>query len=82
MEKDLLTPTETDLLTPMETDWLTVKELMQYLKVPDNTIYSWVHRDAIPHHYAGRLLRFSKKEIDAWVLAGKKPVLKVSAGIN
>jgi excisionase family DNA binding protein len=54
--------------------WMSLEELRNYL--PDHpaksTIYGWVSQRIIPHHKGGKKLRFSKLEIDNWLLAGKR----------
>lgn len=48
-----------------------VKELCEYLTVKKATVYSWIRARSVPFLRAGgesgRLLLFSKQEIDEWL---------------
>jgi excisionase family DNA binding protein len=46
---------------------LTAQEAAAYLRVPLQTIYDWVHGGKLPAQRAGRLLRFRRSELDAWL---------------
>lgn len=57
---------------PIETpEYLTLSELCQWLKVKRATVYEWTHTGYIPHVKLGRLLRFERGTIAAW-LAGRE----------
>lgn len=47
--------------------WLSVDEIAVHLGVKRDTIYKWLTRYDLPAHKAGRLWKFSKDEVDAWV---------------
>lgn len=49
---------------------MTVGQLSEYLGIPTSTIYSLTMRSKIPHYHIGKLLRFEKSKIDAWLEAG------------
>jgi excisionase family DNA binding protein len=51
--------------------WLTVKELSQYIKLKEKTIYSFVNKGSIPHYRINKLIRFNKDEIDHWMVTKK-----------
>ena len=51
--------------------WLTVEEVAAHLKVSKESIYRWIEAKRIPVHRVGRLWRFSKAEVDAWVVRGE-----------
>jgi excisionase family DNA binding protein len=53
--------TEDRLLTP--------RQLSAYIGLEVGTIYNRVSRGEIPYEKAGRLLRFRKSDIDAWLSA-------------
>ena len=55
----------------MEDRWLSVDEIAAYLGVQRDTIYKWIDRKQMPAHKAGRLWKFKRDEVDAWVRAGK-----------
>lgn len=42
-----------------------IEDLSAYLKVKIKTLYSMIHE--IPHYRVGKLIRFKRKEIDAWM---------------
>ncbi len=50
-------------------EFVTVKELSQFLKVKESTLYSWVHNGSIPFHKLNGLVRFDMEEIKTWVKA-------------
>jgi excisionase family DNA binding protein len=47
--------------------WLTVKELSEYIKVKEKTLYYLVGKGNIPHYRIGKLVRFRRDEIDGWL---------------
>lgn len=51
----------------MEDRWLSVEEIAEHLGITRYTVYKWVSRLGLPSHKIGRLLKFSKSEIDEWV---------------
>ena len=46
---------------------LTVKELAEWLNTPIKTIYKWVSERKIPYLKLGKLLRFDRAIIQAWL---------------
>lgn len=50
--------------------WLSVDELASYLGVKRDTLYKWITRRSMPAHKVGRLWKFRKEEVDAWVRSG------------
>ncbi|HVZ17419.1 MAG TPA: helix-turn-helix domain-containing protein [Terriglobales bacterium] len=50
--------------------WLSVDELAGYLGVKRDTVYKWITRRNLPAHKAGRLWKFRRDEVDAWVKSG------------
>jgi len=55
--------------------FLSVTEVSNYLSIKEKTIYARVEAGDIPCYRIGKLIRFNKDEIDAWV--GTKKVIKV-----
>ena len=51
---------------------LTVRELAQYLRLHEKTIYELVARRELPSIRLGRRLRFSPDDITRWVSARKE----------
>ena len=54
----------------LEDRWLSVAEIAEYLGVKRDTIYKWITRKNMPAHKVGRLWKFRKEEIDAWIRHG------------
>jgi len=55
----------------MDDRWLSVDEIAAYLGVKRDTVYKWIDRKGMPAHKAGRLWKFKKGEVDAWVRSGR-----------
>jgi len=53
--------------------WLTVEQLADYLSVSSGTIRNWVSQKYIPHIKKGRIVRFHRNQIDAWLSANACP---------
>ena len=51
----------------MEDVYLTIKELANYLKVKQSTVYNWVNHDRIPVFKVVGQWRFKRTEIDEWI---------------
>jgi excisionase family DNA binding protein len=54
----------------MNDRWLAVDDISEYLGVSKDTIYSWVTTKGMPGHKVGRIWKFKKEDVDAWVRAG------------
>ena len=54
----------------MENRWLSVEEIGTYLGVKRDTVYKWISDNSLPAHKIGRLWKFKKDEVDAWVRSG------------
>jgi len=50
--------------------WLSVDELASYLGIKRDTVYKWIARRSLPAHKVGRLWKFRRDEVDAWVKSG------------
>jgi excisionase family DNA binding protein len=55
---------------PVHDRWLSVEELTGYLGIKRDTIYKWITRRGLPAHKVGRLWKFKREEVDAWVRSG------------
>jgi excisionase family DNA binding protein len=53
--------------TPSEGEILTLKEVAEYLKVTDRTIYRLAGAKRIPAFKVGGTWRFSRADNDAWI---------------
>jgi excisionase family DNA binding protein len=54
----------------MEDRWLSVDEIGDYLGVKRDTVYKWISEKNMPAHKVGRLWKFKKQRVDAWVEDG------------
>jgi excisionase family DNA binding protein len=62
-----------DVAEPAEPDEIiTLNELAQYLKVHVSTIYKLLKENKIPAFRVGSDWRFSRREIDRWMLTQQK----------
>ncbi len=55
----------------MEDRWLSVDEIGDYLGIKRDTVYKWISEKQMPAHKIGRLWKFKKDQVDAWVEAGE-----------
>jgi excisionase family DNA binding protein len=55
----------------MDERWVSVGEIAAYLGVNRDTVYKWIERKRLPAHKMGRLWKFKRDEVDAWVRQGK-----------
>ena len=46
---------------------LTIKELAEYLKIAEKTVYRFASEGKVPGFKVGSSLRFRKSEIDDWI---------------
>jgi excisionase family DNA binding protein len=51
--------------------WLSVEEISVHLGVAKDSIYRWIERRGLPAHKVGKLWKFKKAEVDAWVRSGE-----------
>ena len=54
----------------MEDRWLSVDEIADHLGIKRDTVYKWISERQMPGHKIGRLWKFDRKEVDAWVKSG------------
>jgi len=59
-----------------ENSFFTIDDLSKQLNIKVKTLYAMVSSGGIPHFKVGRLIRFSKIEIDEWM--GTHRVVKVN----
>lgn len=55
----------------IDTYW-TIADVSRFLKVKVKTLYALVSSGDIPHYRVGRLIRFKKEDIDAWMESNRK----------
>lgn len=50
---------------------ITIKELSEYLKISQSTLYSWANSGLIPSYKLNGILQFDKDEIEEWIKTKK-----------
>jgi excisionase family DNA binding protein len=55
-----------------ERAFLNIQWLSIYLGIKPNSLYTMVEERSIPHYRIGKLIRFKRAEIDAWMEGNKK----------
>lgn len=58
-------------MTSNEDRWLSIGEICAHLGISSDTVYKWIEKQGMPAHRMGRLWKFQKAEVDAWVKSGK-----------
>ena len=53
-----------------EDRWLSVMEIAEHLGVVKDSVYRWIEGKGLPAHKVGKLWKFKKVEVDAWVRSG------------
>ena len=51
--------------------WITIKEAASTLSIKEKTLYYLVGHGLIPHYRIGKMVRFSKDELEAWMTSKK-----------
>ena len=63
-------------------EFFNIQDLSKYLgEIKPSTLYAMVEERSIPHYRVGKLIRFKRAEIDAWMEGNKKdciPLEKVA----
>ena len=55
-----------------EDRWIGIEEAAKYLDVNKDTIRNWIKKkNGIPAHKIGKLWKFKKSELDAWIKSGE-----------
>jgi excisionase family DNA binding protein len=52
--------------------FLTVFDVASLLNVRPSTVYQWASSGELPHYRLGRIVRFKRKDVEAWVEAFRK----------
>lgn len=59
----------------IEDKWIGIEEAANYLGVNKDTIRNWIKKDSgIPAHKIGKLWKFKKTELDAWIKSGQSAI--------
>ena len=54
--------------------WSSLEEISEHLGVSKDTIRNWIKKDAIPAHKIGKLWKFKRSELDAWIISGESAI--------
>ena len=65
----------TGLTGEVRPEFSDIQDLSRYLDIKTSTIYVMVEERSIPHYRVGKLIRFKRAEIDAWMEGNKKDCL-------
>ena len=60
----------------MKSDIITIKEVAEYLKIKEATVYSLAAKGEIPAFKVGGSWRFDKADIENWIAKQKKKLSK------
>lgn len=55
-------------------NWIGIEEAANHLGVTKDTIRNWIKKTDIPAHKIGKLWKFKRSELDAWVKSGKSAI--------
>lgn len=69
-------------MAEMEDRWLSVDEIGKYLGVSSDTVYRWIDKHNMPAHRMGRLWKFKRDQVDAWVEAGGANMAGSGSGLQ
>lgn len=66
--------------------WVSTKEIGEHLGVTKDTIHKWIKAETVPCFRVGKLWKFKKSEVDAWIRSGgaeeKSDLCKMTDFIN
>lgn len=54
--------------------WIGIEDAANHLGVTKDTIRNWIKKTDIPAHKIGKLWKFKRSELDAWVKSGKSAI--------
>lgn len=57
-------------MTDTNDRWLSMDEICTHLGISRDTVSKWIEKQKMPAHKMGRLWKFKKDEVDAWVKNG------------
>lgn len=57
-------------MSATEERWLSVDEISKHLGVSKDTVYKWIDAHDMPSHRMGRLWKFKRTQVDAWIESG------------
>ena len=54
--------------------WIGIEEAAEYMDVTKDTVRNWIKTTDIPAHKIGKLWKFKKSELDAWIKSGRSAI--------
>ena len=54
--------------------WIGIEEAAEYMDVTKDTVRNWIKKTDIPAHKIGKLWKFKKSELDAWLKSGRSAI--------
>ena len=68
LEQPMASPDDPGVATTDELDLIDYRQAALLLNITPSTLYGWVHRRSVPHiRISRRLVRFSRRELLAWL---------------
>ena len=64
----------------MDSGFMSTDEASHYLGIKTSTLYSMVEGKEIPHYRIGRLIKFTKTELDSWVQQRRVDSIDIEKG--
>jgi excisionase family DNA binding protein len=61
---------------------LNAEETARFLKVPRSTLYELVRSRGLPHVRVGRVLRFTRQDLSAWITANSYGLQAAQSGLR
>ena len=58
----------------IEDKWIGLEEAAEYMDVTKDTVRNWIKKTDIPAHKIGKLWKFKKSELDAWIKSGRSAI--------
>ena len=58
----------------LEDGWIGIDAVAKYLDVNKDTVRNWIKKTDIPAHKIGKLWKFKKSELDAWIKSGHSAI--------
>jgi len=61
----------------MTKEFLNINDLSEYLSIKKSTLYSMVESGELPHYKIGRLIRFKRNDVDAWIETHRRERIEI-----
>lgn len=59
------------MIEQREDKWIGIEEAAIYMDVTKDTVRNLIKKTDVPAHKIGKLWKFKKSELDAWIKSGK-----------